>query len=89
MPISVGADSVASMSTSIDLGRPVSGDVIDLILDDHRLLCWEVGLFLIHLAADPTPRGTFDPRRRAETLQLTELARLAELFSAVRKPAVL
>ena len=24
------------MSTSIDLGRPVSGDVIDLILDDHR-----------------------------------------------------
>ncbi len=30
-----------------------------------------------------------DPRRRAETLQLTELARLAELFSAVRKPAVL
>lgn len=30
-----------------------------------------------------------DPRRRAETLQLAELARLAELFSAVRKPAVL
>ncbi len=30
-----------------------------------------------------------DPRRRAETLQLTELARLAELFTAVRKPAVL
>jgi len=30
-----------------------------------------------------------DPRRRAETLQLTELARLADLFSAVRKPAVL
>ena len=24
------------MSTSIDLGRPVSGDVIDLILDDLR-----------------------------------------------------
>ena len=24
------------MSNSIDLGRPVSGDVIDLILDDHR-----------------------------------------------------
>jgi hemerythrin superfamily protein len=24
------------VSTSIDLGRPVSGDVIDLILDDHR-----------------------------------------------------
>jgi len=24
------------MSTAIDLGRPVSGDVIDLILDDHR-----------------------------------------------------
>ena len=24
------------MSTSIDLGRPVQGDVIDLILDDHR-----------------------------------------------------
>ena len=24
------------MSTSVDLGRPVSGDVIDLILDDHR-----------------------------------------------------
>jgi hypothetical protein len=24
------------MSTPIDLGRPVSGDVIDLILDDHR-----------------------------------------------------
>src|SRR3712207_9432096 len=23
--------------TTIDLGRPVSGDVIDLILDDHRL----------------------------------------------------
>jgi hemerythrin superfamily protein len=25
------------MSTPIDLGRPVSGDVIDLILQDHRL----------------------------------------------------
>lgn len=25
------------MSTTIDLGRPVSGDVIDLILEDHRL----------------------------------------------------
>jgi hemerythrin superfamily protein len=25
------------MSTSIDLGRPVSGDVVDLILQDHRL----------------------------------------------------
>jgi SepF-like predicted cell division protein (DUF552 family) len=24
------------MSTPIDLGRPISGDVIDLILDDHR-----------------------------------------------------
>src|SRR5690349_8556277 len=24
------------MSTNIDLGRPVQGDVIDLILDDHR-----------------------------------------------------
>ncbi len=24
------------MSTAIDLGRPVSGDVIELILDDHR-----------------------------------------------------
>jgi len=24
------------MSTSIDLGRPVEGDVVDLILDDHR-----------------------------------------------------
>ncbi|MEJ7831701.1 MAG: hemerythrin domain-containing protein [Nocardioides sp.] len=24
------------MSTPIDLGRPVSGDVVDLILDDHR-----------------------------------------------------
>src|ERR671921_818363 len=24
------------MSTSIDLGRPIAGDVIDLILDDHR-----------------------------------------------------
>lgn len=24
------------MATSIDLGRPLSGDVIDLILDDHR-----------------------------------------------------
>ncbi len=31
MPANVGL-----MSTSIDLGRPVSGDVIDLILDDHR-----------------------------------------------------
>jgi 16S rRNA (adenine1518-N6/adenine1519-N6)-dimethyltransferase len=30
-----------------------------------------------------------DPRRRAETLQLTELARLAELFSAAKKPRVL
>lgn len=30
-----------------------------------------------------------DGRRRAETLQLTELARLAELFTAVRKPPVL
>lgn len=25
-----------SSETSIDLGRPVSGDVVDLILDDHR-----------------------------------------------------
>lgn len=25
-----------SMDTTIDLGRPVSGDVVDLILDDHR-----------------------------------------------------
>ena len=25
------------ISTSIELGRPVSGDVIDLIVDDHRL----------------------------------------------------
>src|ERR687897_320897 len=24
------------MSTNIDLGRPVQGDVVDLILDDHR-----------------------------------------------------
>ena len=24
------------MSTPIDLGRPISGDVVDLILDDHR-----------------------------------------------------
>ncbi|WP_299055388.1 hemerythrin domain-containing protein [uncultured Nocardioides sp.] len=24
------------MSTSIDLGRPIEGDVVDLILDDHR-----------------------------------------------------
>jgi hemerythrin superfamily protein len=24
------------MSTSVDLGRPVQGDVVDLILDDHR-----------------------------------------------------
>lgn len=30
-----------------------------------------------------------DPRRRAETLQLTELARLAELFAAVRRRPVL
>jgi 16S rRNA (adenine1518-N6/adenine1519-N6)-dimethyltransferase len=30
-----------------------------------------------------------DPSRRAETLQLTELARLAELFSSVKKPVVL
>ncbi|MEX2273509.1 MAG: 16S rRNA (adenine(1518)-N(6)/adenine(1519)-N(6))-dimethyltransferase RsmA [Vicinamibacterales bacterium] len=30
-----------------------------------------------------------DPRRRAETLQLTELARLAELFSSVKNPPVL
>ena len=28
--------SVGPMSTPIDLGRPVSGDVIDLILEDHR-----------------------------------------------------
>jgi hypothetical protein len=27
---------LAAMSDAIDLGRPVSGDVIDLILDDHR-----------------------------------------------------
>ena len=27
---------VGAMSTSIDLGRPISGDVIDLILEDHR-----------------------------------------------------
>ena len=25
-----------SIDTTIDLGRPVSGDVVDLILDDHR-----------------------------------------------------
>jgi hypothetical protein len=25
------------MSTSVDLGRPISGDVVELILDDHRL----------------------------------------------------
>ena len=25
------------MTTSIDLGRPISGDVVELILDDHRL----------------------------------------------------
>ena len=24
------------MSTPIELGRPVSGDVVDLILEDHR-----------------------------------------------------
>jgi hypothetical protein len=30
------AASVARVSTPIDLGRPVQGDVIDLILDDHR-----------------------------------------------------
>ncbi|MDQ3070857.1 MAG: 16S rRNA (adenine(1518)-N(6)/adenine(1519)-N(6))-dimethyltransferase RsmA [Acidobacteriota bacterium] len=30
-----------------------------------------------------------DPRRRAETLQLTELARLAELFNETKRPAVL
>jgi 16S rRNA (adenine1518-N6/adenine1519-N6)-dimethyltransferase len=30
-----------------------------------------------------------DPSRRAETLQLTELARLAELFSSVKQPPVL
>jgi hemerythrin superfamily protein len=24
------------MSTSVDLGRPISGDVVELILDDHR-----------------------------------------------------
>ena len=28
---------VTSMSTAIDLGRPVSGDVVELILQDHRL----------------------------------------------------
>jgi hemerythrin superfamily protein len=28
--------SVGRMSTPIDLGRPISGDVIDLILEDHR-----------------------------------------------------
>ena len=33
--------------------------------------------------------ANLDPRRRAETLQLTELARLAELFSSVKKPPVL
>ncbi len=32
----VAVASVARMSTPIDLGRPVSGDVIDLILEDHR-----------------------------------------------------
>jgi hemerythrin-like domain-containing protein len=26
----------APMSTSVDLGRPVTGDVVDLILEDHR-----------------------------------------------------
>ncbi|MGZ6734639.1 MAG: hemerythrin domain-containing protein, partial [Nocardioides sp.] len=25
------------ISTTVDLGRPTSGDVIDLIVDDHRL----------------------------------------------------
>ena len=32
----VGRGTLAAMSTPIDLGRPVSGDVIDLILEDHR-----------------------------------------------------
>ena len=36
MPLSHEAASVGPMSTSIDLGRPIAGDVIDLILDDHR-----------------------------------------------------
>lgn len=31
-----GVATVAPMSTPIDLGRPISGDVIDLILEDHR-----------------------------------------------------
>ena len=36
MSWSAEVSSVGAMSTDIDLGRPVQGDVIDLILDDHR-----------------------------------------------------
>ena len=36
MPPSGEVARFARMSTPIDLGRPVSGDVIDLILEDHR-----------------------------------------------------
>ncbi len=36
MPSPRPVASVGPMSTPIDLGRPVSGDVIDLILEDHR-----------------------------------------------------
>jgi 16S rRNA A1518/A1519 N6-dimethyltransferase RsmA/KsgA/DIM1 with predicted DNA glycosylase/AP lyase activity len=34
-------------------------------------------------------RAQIDPRRRPETLQLAELARLTELLAAAERPAVL
>ena len=45
--------------------------------------------FTLALVGPKLEQYGIDARRRAETLQLAELARLAELFSAVRKPAVL
>jgi len=40
-------------------------------------------------AAETLARAGFDARRRPETLQVTEIARLAELFSSVRRAPVL
>ena len=47
--------------------RETSSGYALAFLDDTRLLCWEVGLFLIDLAADPKdpaadPPGPIDPR---------------------------
>ena len=55
--------------TAIDLGRPVSGDVVDLILDDHR----RFEALLRVVAADPERTlSEFESRTDAERDRLRE-----------------